>query len=71
MGQDQEQIDKGLAVLGSVPTLRRLIYWDDTGMWSYRQPSLMKLEQMEDEGRKRNAAEPGLFNSLVEFGQPD
>ena len=71
VGQDQEQIDKGLAVLGSVPTLRRLIYWDDTGMWSYRQPSLMKLEQMEDEGRKRNAAEPGLFDSLVELGQPD
>ena len=71
VGQDQEQIDKGLAVLGSVPTLRRLIYWDDTGMWSYRQPSLMKLERMEDEGRKRNAAEPGLFDSLVALGQPD
>jgi long-chain acyl-CoA synthetase len=71
VGQDQEQIDKGLAVLGSVPTLRRLIYWDDTGMWSYRQPSLMKLEHMEDEGRKRNAAEPGLFDSLVALGQPD
>jgi long-chain acyl-CoA synthetase len=51
--------------------LRRLIYWDDTGMWSYRQPSLMKLEHMEDEGRKRNAAEPGLFDSLVALGQPD
>ena len=71
VGQDQEQIDKGLAVLGSVPALRRLIYWDDTGMWSYRQPSLMKLAQLEDEGRKRNTAEPGLFASLVELGQPD
>lgn len=71
VGQDQEQIDKGLAVMGSVPTLRRLIYWDETGMWSYRQPSLMKLEEMEAQGRKRNAAEPGLFSSLLEVGQPD
>ncbi len=70
VGQDQEQIDKGLAVLGSVPTLRRLIYWDDTGMWSpAAEPH--ELERMEDEGRKRNAAEPGLFDSLVALGQPD
>jgi long-chain acyl-CoA synthetase len=71
VGQDQEQVDKGLAALGSVPTLRRVIYWDDTGMWSYRQPSLMKLELMEAEGRKQNVAKPELFNSLLEQGKPD
>ncbi|MCK1513135.1 AMP-binding protein [Bradyrhizobium sp. 190] len=71
IGQDQEQMDKGLAMLGSVPTLRRLIYWDDTGMWSYRQPSLMKLELVEDAGRIRHVAEPGLFDSLLELGRPD
>jgi len=71
VAQDQEQVDKGLAALNSVPKLRRVIYWDDTGMWSYRQPSLMKLEEMEAEGRKRNAADPGLFNSLVDQGKPD
>ena len=71
VGQDQEQVDKGLAMLGNVPTLRRLIYWDDTGMWSYRQPSLMKLDLVEDAGRKRNIAEPGLFESLLELGKPD
>lgn len=71
VGQDQEQIDKGLALLGGVPTLRRLIYWDDTGMWSYRQPSLIKLELVEDAGRKRHIAEPALFESLLELGRPD
>jgi long-chain acyl-CoA synthetase len=71
VGQDQEQVDKGLAVLGNVPALRGVIFWDDTGMWSYRQPSLMKLEQMEAEGRQRNAAQPELFNRLLEQGRPD
>lgn len=71
VGQDQEQIDKGLAVLPNVPKLRRLIYWDDTGMWSYRQPILLKLEDMEAAGSRRNAAEPELFNALLEAGQPD
>lgn len=71
VAQDQEQIDKGLAVIGTVPALRRLIYWDDTGMWSYRQPSLMRLEQMEAEGRKLNAAEPEFFKTLLDLGRPD
>ncbi len=71
VAQDQEQVDKGLAVLGDIPALRRVIFWDDTGMWSYRQPSLMKLEQMEAEGRQKNAAEPELFNRLLEQGRPD
>jgi long-chain acyl-CoA synthetase len=71
VAQDQEQVDKGLAALSNVPALRRVIFWDDTGMWSYRQPSLMKLEQMEAEGRQKNVAEPELFNRLLEQGRPD
>ncbi|MBI5261844.1 MAG: AMP-binding protein [Bradyrhizobium sp.] len=71
VGQDQEQIDKGLAVLDRVPTLRRLIYWDDTGMWSYRQSSLMTLEALEKIGRQRLAEQPDRFAQMVEAGRPD
>lgn len=35
VAQDQEQVDKGFAILDRVPHLRQMIYWDDTGMWSY------------------------------------
>lgn len=40
VAQDQEQVDKGLAILDRVPHLRQMIYWDDTGMWSYRHDRL-------------------------------
>lgn len=71
VAQDQEQIDKGLGVLDRVPALRRLIYWDDTGMWSYRQSSLMTLETLEKLGRQRLAEQPDRFAQLVEAGRPD
>src|SRR5690606_37409690 len=38
--QDQEQVDKGLEVQGKLPRLRNIVYWDDTGMWSYKDPIL-------------------------------
>ena len=71
LAQDQEQVDKGLAVLPRVPALRRLIYWDDTGMWSYRQDVLATFEAIQEDGRKRHAAEPQLFATLVAAGKPD
>jgi long-chain acyl-CoA synthetase len=71
VGQDQEQVDKGLALLGQVPTLRRLLFWDDTGMWSYRHGILLKLDSLEAEGRNRHDAQPDLFEALVEAGRPD
>lgn len=71
VAQDQEQVDKGLAVLPRVPALRRIIYWDDTGMWSYRQPELATFAAVQEEGRARHAAEPDLFRQIVEAGKPD
>ncbi len=71
VAQDQEQIDKGLAVLPNLPGLRRIVYWDQTGMWSYAQPALTTFEKVQDEGRQRHAAEPDLFRTLVEAGKPD
>lgn len=70
VGQDQEQIDKGLAVLDRVPALRKLIYWDDTGMWSYDQPVLMTVDALTDLGRKRLAEQPQRFAQMVEAGDP-
>lgn len=71
VAQDQEQVDKGLAVLPRVPALRRIIYWDDTGMWSYRQPELATFASVQEDGRARHAAEPDLFRQIVEAGKPD
>ena len=64
VAQDQEQVDKGLAIRERVPRLRRIVYWDDTGMWSYRQDILTTFEQVQELGRARHAAAPEAFQSL-------
>lgn len=72
VAQDQEQVDKGLAVLEKVPALRAIIYWDDTGMWSYRQTVLRTFEAVQEVGRAAHQREPQQrFEKNVAAGRPD
>ena len=71
LAQDQEQVDKALAILERVPALRAVVYWDDTGMWSYRHDKLRAFEEVQKIGREAHARTPELFAELVGAGQPD
>ncbi|MHB2268032.1 AMP-dependent synthetase/ligase [Aliihoeflea sp. PC F10.4] len=71
VAQDQEQVDKGLAVQGAVPTLRDIVYWDKTGMWSYHQEHLSTFDAITEIGHARHVAQPGLFDAIVAEGKPD
>lgn len=71
VAQDQEQVDKGLAIRDRLPRLRTIVFWDDTGMWSYHQDRLMTFEAVQREGRAVHEADPGLFAQLVQAGKPD
>lgn len=71
VAQDQEQVDKALAIRDRVPGLRAVIYWDDTGMWSYRDPWLRRFGEVRERGRAIHAGEPGRFAQRVEAGAPD
>lgn len=71
VAQDQEQVDKGLAVRDGVPTLRDIVFWDKTGMWSYRQDRLSTFDAVLAAGRERHEAEPQLFGTIVAEGRPD
>lgn len=71
VAQDQEQVDKGLAMIGKVPTLRQIVYWDDTGMWSYRQPALCTFASVQALGRQRHEAAPAHYQALVDAGRLD
>lgn len=69
--QDQEQVDKGLAVRARLPLLTRVVYWDDTGMWSYKDPVLRTFEGVQADGRGMHEQQPGLYGSLLEAGSAD
>lgn len=69
--QDQEQVDKGLAVMDRLPLLRSVVYWDQTGMWSYKDPILSTFEDVQSRGATAQREEDSLYDQLVDAGNVD
>ncbi|MDX2161797.1 MAG: AMP-binding protein [bacterium] len=71
IAHDQEQVDKALAIRDKIPNVRRVIYWDDKGMWAYDDPWLACFDIMVDEGESLAAAQPNRFEELIAQGSGD
>lgn len=67
---DQEQVDKALAIKDKIPQIRRVIYWEDRGLWNYDDPWLMSVEALEALGREYKKQHNGLFDRMVGETQP-
>lgn len=67
--KDQEQCDKLLDIQGEIPAVKRVVYWDEKGLWSYEQEWLVSFEEVQSLGRSLDAQQPGLFESLVDQGK--
>lgn len=68
---DQEQVDKVLKIEHDLPLIKRVIYWDDRGLWSYSEPILLSFKQLIELGRDHEKAQPGLFEQNVKNGHRD
>ena len=66
---DQEQTDKVLSIVDRLPHVRRIVYWDPKGLWSYDHPLLIGFEQLLAEGRRFGGEHRGLFESSVAQGK--
>src|SRR5689334_11342066 len=64
--EDEEQVDKLLALAERVPNLKHIVYSDPRGMRKYDDPRLMEAEKLAAMGRDRAAREPTLYDSLVD-----
>jgi long-chain acyl-CoA synthetase len=71
LAQDQEQCDKLLEIQERVPDVKRVIYWDDRGLWSYKEPWLRAFEDVMALGREYGEAHPGRYEELVDQGSGD
>lgn len=71
IAQDQEQVDKGLVVRASVPGLRHILYWDNSGMWSYGDKGLQTTAEVRALGAARHRDDATLFAAQVGAGNPD
>lgn len=69
--KDQEQCDKLLEIRGQVPRVKRVIYWDEKGLWNHREPWLISFEELQSLGRSLDEAQPDLFEATVEQGDGD
>ncbi len=69
--QDQEQVDKALAVAPRLPEIFGIGYWDDSGMWSYRHDLLHAFDALLAAGREEHRRHPQRFEREVETGGLD
>jgi len=71
VAEDQEQVDKILALKEQLPALRHVIYEDPRGMTHYRFDWLRSFADVEEMGRKFGEEHPGHFEAEVERGRPE
>lgn len=71
VAQDQEQVDKALEIKAKTPGIRKVIYWDDSGLWNYGDPALASFEQIEALGREYAEEHPTLFEEMIAQTRPE
>jgi long-chain acyl-CoA synthetase len=71
LAKDQEQCDKLLEIKDRVPAVRKVIFWEDRGLWNYREPWLMEYAEVEAVGRRVAERNPNRFEELVAGGSGD
>jgi len=71
VAEDQEYVDKILAICGNLPQLKKIIVSDTRAMFLYKDPRLISIGDLEEKGKRKKAAEPGLFQELVARRKPE
>lgn len=70
--EDQEQVDKLIAVRDQVPMVKKVIYEDPRGMREYRTDDwFMFIDDLYSIGETVCRDKPGLFESILDEGKPD
>lgn len=63
--EDQEQVDKALAVIDECPDVRRIVVIDPKGLRHYDHPALMTLDELVEAGRAEAGDDPEWFARSV------
>ncbi len=71
VAEDQEQVDKALAVIDECPDLERIVVIDPKGLRGYDHPALLTLDELVNAGRADAAADPDWFETAVSEVGPD
>jgi long-chain acyl-CoA synthetase len=69
VAHDQEQVDKILEIKDQLPLVRKVIYWDSKGLWTYRDPILLSFEQVLEMGQAHEKDHPQSFDERIDQGE--
>ncbi len=65
VAEDQEYVDKILAVIDRLPAVRHVLVADMRAMFLYRDDRILSIAAVEELGRRRKARDPDLFRKLI------
>ncbi|MGD0856717.1 MAG: AMP-binding protein, partial [Dehalococcoidia bacterium] len=71
VAKDQEQVDKLLEIRDAIPAIKKVIYWDEKGMWGYKDPYVMSFRQVQALGKEFEASHQGVFEQEIQKGCAD
>jgi long-chain acyl-CoA synthetase len=71
IAEDQEQVDKALAVEGDCPDLDWIVYLEPRGVRDYGHPKLLAWDDFLDRGREHRAKHPGLVEQRMAEASAD
>ena len=71
VAEDQEQIDKVVALRDQLPALRLVIYDDPRGVLRYPYDWLTSFPEVQERGRKFGLEHSGFFEAEIEKGRAD
>jgi long-chain acyl-CoA synthetase len=72
IAEDQEQVDKALAVIDQCPDLDRIVYIEPRGIrYRYDHPKLLAWEDLLKLGAEHRAAHPGAVEERMAAATPD
>jgi long-chain acyl-CoA synthetase len=69
LAQDQEQCDKMLEIREQIPRVKKIIYWDERGLWNYDDPWLISFADVQALGQDLDNSEPERFDTEVALGR--
>ncbi|GAB1391328.1 MAG: long-chain acyl-CoA synthetase [Rubrivivax sp.] len=70
VAQDQEQVDKALALEGAAAAqLQTLVYLEDRGLWDYTDPRLLSLPALIASGARPDAQDEQALQRCIDEGQ--
>jgi len=68
VAHDQEQVDKLLHIEDEIPLVKKIVYWEEKGLWNYESELLIRFEEVMDLGRRYEKSDPGCFERMIDEG---